>query len=98
MKKISTLLFLLSLTFTGNAQDLFGGEITWRTDSLQHFIFQVKLYVDCSGPTAPNTITLATNADSLGAGINCNKISTTDISSTGVGTCPSCNMPLLIPG
>src|SRR6187402_2958859 len=91
MKKLLFLLVFFCIIQDGNASHLMGGEITWRTDSLQRFIFQVKVYRDCNGIAAPGSVTLITNAP-IGQ-VNCSMMSLTDISPVGPG-CPSCSNPM----
>ena len=74
-----------------NASHLSGGEITWRVDSNQNFIFTVKLYRSCIGVPGPTTVTILSNSPS--DSIPCFLINSIDLSPTGPG-CPTCNAPL----
>jgi hypothetical protein len=92
MRQFFLFLFLLSFNFSSQASHLMGGEITWRTDSLNRFIFQVKLYLDCNGIGGPGSITLSSN---IPAGqVACLLVSSSDISPVGPG-CPTCANPQL---
>jgi len=73
-----------------NASHLSGGEITWRVDSNQNFIFKVKLIRDCNGILGPDSISLLSNSPITS--IICQKVSTIELSPTGPG-CPTCNAP-----
>jgi hypothetical protein len=91
MKRILLLLFCLSSTLPSFASHLMGGEITWTVDSVNRFIFEVKLYRDCNGIPGPNQVNLFTNAPS--GSINCTLFQTIDISPAGPG-CPTCSNPM----
>ncbi|MEO0312301.1 MAG: hypothetical protein RIQ89_1958 [Bacteroidota bacterium] len=83
-------LILFSFLFIFNhsqASHLMGGEITWECQSNGRFVFEVKLYRDCTGIPGPTNLALTSNAPGNN-NINCNLISQTDIS-------PPCNGPSL---
>lgn len=97
MKKLLTILLLLTICIPAKSSHLLGGEITWECIksgiNAGKFIFKVKLFRDCNGVPGPQSVLLYTNAPGLGAGIPCSLISLTDISPQGTG-CPSCSIPL----
>src|SRR5262245_12146542 len=77
-------LFSLPLLFSGSlsATHLIGGEITWSCDTSGKYVFQVKLYRDCSGAPGPASSTLC--SDGPVSSIYCAFVSHQDIS-------PVCN-------
>lgn len=90
MKKICFLLPLFLITVTLNASHILGGEITWRAAAPGKFIFQMKIYRDCNGVSAPFSVTLNSNSpDSL---ITCYQVQSIDLTPTGPG-CPTCSNP-----
>jgi hypothetical protein len=71
-----------------------GGEITWRCNGNNEYIFQLKFYRDCNGIPGANSITLQTTVPGVPT-IYCPLISQTDISpdgllANGIGACPTC--------
>jgi hypothetical protein len=96
MKKITiTLITLLFFSTALLASHASGGEITWRVDSNQNFIFKVKLYRDCNGVPGPDSLSLLSNSPSTS--IVCYKVGSVDLSPTGPG-CPTCGNPQNNPG
>lgn len=73
-----------------NASHLQGGEITWRVDSNQNFIFTLILYRDCRGIPGPTSATIQSNSPL--STIQCSLINSIDLSPTGPG-CPTCAAP-----
>jgi hypothetical protein len=91
MKKLVLLgITLFCLNTLLMASHLMGGEITWTCTGNGAFVFTVKLYRDCNGIAAPNSVSLSTNAP-VGS-ILCPMISSQEISPIGLG-CPTCAAP-----
>jgi gliding motility-associated-like protein len=82
------LLFLASfslLVTQARASHLMGGEITWECLGTGEFVFQMKLYRDCSGAAAPLSAILDVINNPSIATINLSLVSQNDIS-------PQCNV------
>lgn len=92
LTRISALLLFLLFSLSTYASHLEGGEITWTCNGSGQFVFKVKLYRDCNGISAPDSITLSSDAPGLSGGIVCNQVSVVDLSPTGPG-CPNCFNP-----
>ena len=51
MRKLIFILVLFLSHFRGNTSHLMGGEITWQCQGTGEYVFQLKLYRDCLGPS-----------------------------------------------
>lgn len=92
IKKLVLLFLTIAfINYEAQASHLMGGEITWTCAGNGAFIFKVKLYRDCNGINAPQSVNLATNAPVSG-GISCSYVSNNEISPIGPG-CPTCLNP-----
>ena len=77
--------FLLSLIFfQARATHLMGGEITWACQGNGQYIFQLKLYRDCNGISAPTLLSLSVYNNPSLSSIALNQVVQNDIS-------PTCN-------
>ena len=104
MRKILLLALLILFGFNSRASHFVGGEITWICISdptsidFGKYIFQLKVYRDCTGITFPTTIGATQLVDVWNnpflTSITCTFVSTLDISCTGVpgigGTASAC--------
>ena len=78
--KIAFTAVITAFSFTTNASHLLGGEITWKCQTNNTYIFTLTLYRDCNGTTIatfPQTIT-----NPAGNNITCNFQSITDVTPT----------------
>ena len=83
-KIIIPVLFLCLLLSKANASHLMGGEITWECQGSGQYIFTVKLYRDCNGTVAEDSINLSVFNNPLVNTIRLGVSARKDIS-------PSCN-------
>jgi hypothetical protein len=94
MKRILCIALLTTFSFYSYGSHLLGGDITWKCLPSGEFVFQLKLYRDCTGIGAPTTVNIRVHnyAPNLSMSLPANAVipGGADISPKGPG-CPTCN-------